>query len=134
MIKGYKLPAPTHMAVLSTIKDQRPSLRPMTMINQNDRLFFATGSKDAKAAQIDTNPYVECLVLQSNEHGNGYFRIAGKLHTVTDHTIKQAVADYAPFIYQYWDDVANEDFVLYELDVETCRYLKPGANLEEECR
>ncbi|MCK9557775.1 MAG: pyridoxamine 5'-phosphate oxidase family protein [Candidatus Cloacimonetes bacterium] len=130
MTSTIKLPAPTHMAVVSTIKNNRSSLRPMTMINQNGRLYFATGSQDAKVAQIKANPQVECLVLQSDARGNGYFRIAGNLEIITDLSVKKSVADFAPFIYQYWKDASDADYVLYELFVDSCRYLDPGANWE----
>jgi len=49
---------------------------------------------------------------------------------VQDQELRHEIAEFAPFIYNYWQDSSNPDFMLYEIKAEQWRYLKPGEDLE----
>lgn len=115
---------------VATVEAHRPRLRPMTLIHMKKRLFLATGSGDAKVRQLKDNPFVELLILQKSPQGNGYLRISGALRVIDELPLKKAVADYAEFIHDYWQDPADKDYMLYELLPDQWRYLKPGEELE----
>lgn len=100
---------------VASVECDQPRLRPMTLICMKQRLFLATGAKDSKVKQWQKNPKTECLLALKSEAGNGYLRIAGGLVVVQDLALKQMVADHAKFIYNYWQDPASPDYILYEL-------------------
>lgn len=120
----------TQAVSVASIENEQPRLRPMTLICKDERLFLATGSKDSKVSQWAQNPRLECLLPQKSGDFSGYLRISGTVQAVWDQELRQQVADFAPFIYNYWKDSANPDFVLYEILPVQWRYLKPGEDLE----
>jgi uncharacterized pyridoxamine 5'-phosphate oxidase family protein len=121
----------TQTVSVASVDESKPRLRLMTLICMNERLFLATGSGDNKTRQWALNPNLECLLPLSGDAGNGYLRIGGEARVVRDLALKQEVAETAKFIYNYWQDSANPDFILYEVLPREWRYLQPGADLEE---
>ena len=98
----------------------------MTLIVKGDRFFFATGSKDNKTSQLDSNCKAEfCLLLPANNN-TGYLRGSGKMSKVSDQNTRKEVADWAEFIYNYWREASDPDFVLFELNMQQIRYMEPG--------
>ncbi|MDD3283029.1 MAG: hypothetical protein PHY41_06105 [Candidatus Cloacimonetes bacterium] len=77
---------------------------------------------------------MECLLPLADSSGNGYLRISGKALEIRDIMLKKEVADAAKFIYDYWQDIADESFILYQLMPDEWRYLKPGEDIEEIVR
>lgn len=130
MFDHWQLFNKTQPVTVASIELEQPRLRPMTLICKDARLFLATGSKDSKVKQWQQNPHLECLLPLKNETNSGYLRISGIVQIVENQELRQTVADFAPFIYNYWEDSANPDFVLYEIIPEQWRYLEPGADLE----
>ncbi len=122
---------PTQMVLVATCEGMEPRLRPMTLIARERRLWLATGATDHKTAQIAANPNSEFCLLYQDAAGNGYLRGRGVLTPVEEIAVKRAVADFAPFIYAYWQDAADPDYRLFEFIPRQLRYLKPGDMLEE---
>jgi uncharacterized pyridoxamine 5'-phosphate oxidase family protein len=120
----------TQAVSVATVDGMKPMLRPMTLICFEQRLFLATGKKDAKVGQLAINPHVEIMLPLKDEGANGYLRIACVAKTVSAPPLKKQLADFAPFIYDYWQDPLDEDCVIYELLPEVWRLLKPGDDLE----
>lgn len=125
-IDVFSLLKPTQMVHLATVEGTEPRLRPMTLIVMERRLFFATGSTDAKTAQIAANPATEWCLLERGGDYTGTMRCRGTMTLVSDPSLKQQVADHARFIYDYWRDAADPDFVLFELQPAQFRYMAPG--------
>lgn len=120
---------PQQMVFVATSFNDQPYVRPMTLIYNKKRFFFATGSNDAKAAQIAVNPLVEiCLPLKVGKY-SGYVRARGKLLTITDKTVRQDIFDAAAFIGYYWQEPTDPGYVLYQMQWQEVDYLKPGDNL-----
>ena len=124
--KIFALLKPTQMVHLATIEGTEPRLRPMTLIVKDRRFYFATGATDAKTAQIAANPAVEFCLLERAEQYTGTLRCRGKLRLVASPAIRQEIADHAPFLYDYWKDPSDPDFVLFELIPTQYRYMAPG--------
>ncbi|MCB5260460.1 MAG: pyridoxamine 5'-phosphate oxidase family protein [Candidatus Cloacimonetes bacterium] len=133
-MKYWDLLQLTQAVSVATVDDSRPKVRPMTLITLKQRLFLATGKTDPKVRQLSKNPYMECLLPLADSSGNGYLRISGKALEIRDIMLKKEVADAAKFIYDYWQDIADESFILYQLMPDEWRYLKPGEDIEEIVR
>lgn len=120
----------TQMVSLATCEGDQPRLRPMTLIVKDGRFFFATGSRDDKTSQLDNNCKAEfCLLIPANNN-TGYLRGSGKMDKVADQNTRKDVADWAEFIYDYWKEATDPDFVLFELKMQQIRYMEPGDMLE----
>lgn len=129
-IDVFSMLKPTQIVHVATIEGNEPRLRPMTLIVMERRMFFATGSTDAKTSQIASNPAVEFCLLEKSEQYTGTLRCRGILVPAQDVSLKQQVADHAPFVYEYWQDAADPDFVLYEVNPAQFRYMAPGEMKE----
>jgi len=115
---------------LATCEGDQPRLRPMTLIVKDGRFYFATGSKDNKTRQLDGNSKAEfCLLLPSGQ-STGYIRGSGKMEKVQDQVVRKEVADWAEFIYNYWKEASDPDFILYELKLEQLKHMEPGEMVE----
>jgi len=111
---------------LATLEGDQPRLRPMTLIVKDGRFYFATGATDEKTRQLDNNCKAEfCLLIPSGKH-TGYLRGSGKMLKVQDQEARKEVADWAEFIYDYWKEASDPDFVLYELRLKQIRNMEPG--------
>lgn len=111
---------------LATVEGNQPRLRPMTLIVKDGRFYFATGSQDNKTKQLDGNSKAEFCLLLSSGQNTGYLRGCGKMQKVENLETKKDVADWAEFIYDYWKEASDPDFVLYELHLKQMRYMVPG--------
>ncbi len=121
---------PTQMVHLATCEGDQPRLRPMTLIVKDGVFYFATGSQDTKSGQLAANPKAEfCLVLRDATNA-GYLRGSGFLRRVEDAGRRKEVADHATFIYDYWEDAADPDFALFELELKQLRHMRPGDMFE----
>ncbi len=53
---------------LATLEDNKPKVRPVTLIYFDDRFFITTDTKSAKVKQIGKNSNAEfCLLLQEDD-------------------------------------------------------------------
>jgi general stress protein 26 len=120
------------MVHLATAEADQPRLRPMTMIWWENRFWFATGAQDRKAIQIKTNPKAEWCMIIPGEGCTGYLKGSGSLRGEADPAVRQAFADYAVFVYDYWKDANDPDFVLYEMQIEELKLMLPGAMTEQD--
>ncbi len=111
---------------LATVEGDQPRLRPMTLIVKEGRFYFATGSTDEKTRQIDGNNKAEFCLLLPSGNNTGYLRGSGQMKKVQSMPEKKEVADWAQFIYDYWKEASDPDFVLYELELRQIRYMEPG--------
>ncbi|MDD2597104.1 MAG: pyridoxamine 5'-phosphate oxidase family protein [Candidatus Cloacimonetes bacterium] len=120
------------MVHVGTVEGAYPKLRPMTMIYYAGGFWFATGSKDAKTAQLKDNPHAIWSLIIPGEGCTGYLKGEGMMREERDLTVRKAIADHAKFLYDYWQDAADPDFILYQMQISALRYMKPGAMYEED--
>ncbi|HNX38367.1 MAG TPA: pyridoxamine 5'-phosphate oxidase family protein [Candidatus Cloacimonadota bacterium] len=123
---------PKTMADIATLDGVQPRVRPMTLMWYKESFWLATGRSDAKTAQLESNPLVEAVAHLNAENSSGYIRISGRVQEITDFATKKDIADFSEFIYNYWEDPANPDYVLYRIIPHSIRLMEPGDMLETE--
>ena len=112
---------------LATAEADQPRVRPVTLLDLDEKFWIATGTRSAKARQIRRNPNVEFCLPLGNECGNGYIRIAGVASMVTDHDQRQRVGEQVPFISEYWSGVDDPEFCLIRITRVEVEYMPVGA-------
>jgi uncharacterized pyridoxamine 5'-phosphate oxidase family protein len=82
---------------LATQETDQPRVRPVTLVNFDQRFWILTGAKGAKTSQILENPKIEfCLLFNEGEY-NGYIRVAGSAKMIRDKEAKVKVAKHCDF-------------------------------------
>ena len=112
---------------LATAEADQPRVRPVSLLDLDQKFWIATGTRSAKARQIRRNPNVEFCLPLGGECGNGYIRIAGVASMVTDHDQRQRVGEQVPFITEYWSGVDDPEFCLIRITRVEVEYMPPGA-------
>ncbi|MCK4980353.1 MAG: pyridoxamine 5'-phosphate oxidase family protein [Candidatus Delongbacteria bacterium] len=119
----------TQTIYLSTFDGKYPRVRPVTLICNDDEFFIATGSEDAKVAQLrDRNEIEFCYSLKKDDTG-GYIRGAGATEFVTDNGTRKRVFDIIPFLKQFFKTAEDEGFCLIRVILKEIEYMKPGEHL-----
>lgn len=115
---------------LANCETTYPKVRPMTLIFKDDRFFFATGKSDNKTAQLEINPRAEFIYLIPKGESTGYLRGSGAMLAVDDLALRKEIADWAPFIYDYFHDPADPSYVLFEFIPDRLTLMQPGEMYE----
>jgi len=113
--------------MLATEEGEQPRVRPVTLISYDHKFWVATGTKDAKIAQIQENQHIEICLQFQVETGGGYVRVAGKGEIVTDHETKKKLAEHIDYFDKYWTDVDDPNFTLLLIVPSEVEYLPPGV-------
>ena len=114
---------------LATVEGDRPRVRPVTMGYYEDKFWILTGTKDAKTAQIRSNPNVELLLDLEDGENRGYVRFIGTATIVEDKETKNRIAPTFPFFTNYWETADDPNCTLIEAEVEWLEYMQPGEFL-----
>jgi general stress protein 26 len=113
---------------LATQESNQPRIRPVTLVNFNQRFWILTGTRSAKVKQIRENPKVEfCLLLNEGKH-HGYVRAAGFAETINDRETKVKVAASCDFFSRHWKNFDDPNYTLLELTLNEIEYLRPKEN------
>jgi general stress protein 26 len=119
---------PMQTVMLATCYNDQPHVRPMILIYEQERFFFATGTADAKAQQIAANPKVEMCLHFDTGQSSGYVRAAGYLETVTDPFVRNEIHSIADFIRTYFPEPDHEGFALYQMIWQRVEFMQPGQS------
>lgn len=114
---------------LATLEGDRPRVRPVTMGYYEDKFWILTGTKDAKTAQIKSNPNVELLLDLEDGKNRGYVRFIGTATIVEDKETKNRIAPAFPFFTNYWETADDPNCTLIETNIEQLEYMQPGEFL-----
>ncbi len=114
---------------LATSKNDKPAVRPVTLIYFEDEFFFATGKKDAKLDQIKTNNNIEFCYSISKEENSGYIRGFGIAMIIHDIPTKQKIMDNIDFIKIFWTKADDPTYTLLKIELKEIEYLKIGEIL-----
>ena len=117
---------PTQSVYLGTAEADQPRVRPVTLLNLDEKLWIATGTRSAKARQMMRNPNVEFCLPLSSECGQGYVRVSGVSSPVTDAEVRAQIATQTPFLKEYWSGPEDPDFSLFRITRVEVEYLAPG--------
>lgn len=117
----------SQVVFLGTAEGEQPRVRPVTLINFDQKFWIATGTRSAKARQIRRNPNVEfCLQLQEGD-STGYVRVAGVAQVVHDRETKQELAEQMDFFAAHWKGVDDPDYTLLRITRVEVEYMPPGG-------
>jgi uncharacterized pyridoxamine 5'-phosphate oxidase family protein len=107
---------PLNYVVLATVEDNKPKLRPVTIIRNNGSFYFATGADSNKVKQLNTNPSIEFILQLKDNHNNGYIRIEGLANK--EKTCETIIELYNKFEYlnKLWKAPDDPTLVVYKLD------------------
>jgi len=118
----------TQVVYLATSEGDQPRVRPVTLLDLDQRFWIATGSQSAKVKEIERNPNIEfCLPLR-DERGNGYIRVGGVASIVADIATKGTISRAIPFLQEHWTGPDDPDFCLLRVTRVDIEYLRPGAS------
>ena len=123
----WKRFAGSQVVFLGTAEGEQPRVRPVTLINFDQKFWIATGTRSAKARQIRRNPNVEfCLQLQEGDK-TGYVRVAGVAQVVHDRETKEELAEQMDFFAAHWKGVGDPDYTLLRISRVEVEYMPPGG-------
>jgi len=112
---------------VATVDGDQPRVRPLTMVQLDDKFWILTGTSDLKIKQLKVNPKVEaCMTIKKGDH-TGYVRFAGKVEMVTDKKIKKNIAGSVSYFSEYWKGFDDPNYTLLEMDFDMLEYMKPGV-------
>ena len=118
----------TQCVYLATAESDQPRVRPVTLLNIDEKFWIASSPRSTKVRQILRNPNVEFCLPLSAECGSGYIRIAGVASVVTDSDVKASIGGRIPFLDQYWSGIDDPNFCLIRITRVEVEYLRPGDN------
>jgi uncharacterized pyridoxamine 5'-phosphate oxidase family protein len=120
----WRLLRPMQSVYLATSEGDQPRVRPVTLLNIDQKFWIATGTRSAKARQMRRNPNVEfCLPLEGDD---GYLRVAGLAASVTDPETREAIGKQVPFLQKFWAGSDDPQFALFRITRVEVEYLRPG--------
>jgi general stress protein 26 len=117
---------PSQCVYLATVEGDQPRVRPVTLLNIEQKFWIATGSRSAKARQILRNPNVEFCLPLTESCGTGYLRVAGVATAETDPETQRRIGDQISFLREYWSGPEDPNVVLIRITRVEIEYLKPG--------
>jgi uncharacterized pyridoxamine 5'-phosphate oxidase family protein len=97
---------------LAIAEADQPRVRPVTLLDLDERFWISASPRSAKARQIRRNPNVEFCLPLHEECGNGYIRIGGVATIVTDPETRSAIGRKVPFLTEYWSGADDPSFCL----------------------
>lgn len=113
-------------AYLATAEADQPRVRPISLLDIDEKFWIATGTRSAKARQIMRNPNVEFCIPLSEECGMGYIRVGGVAGVVTDTETRAAIGAKIPFLNEHWSGSDDPSFCLIRVTRVEIEYLRPG--------
>jgi len=120
---------PEQVVYLATSCENQPYNRPVTLIYNKNRFYFATGSIDAKTEQLKLNPLLEICLPIKDEKYSGYVRFTGNAEAVSDSVVRKEIYDEASFLSYFWKESTDPSYVLYQMTWQKAEYMKPGEHL-----
>ena len=113
---------------LTTMDNEQPRVRPVSMLHFNKKLWVGTGTSSAKVRQLKNNNKAEfCLYIVQDEHNAGYIRGQCVVNIIEDKDTKQQLADQMPFFRQFWKGHDDPRYTLLQFDMKEIEFLKPGS-------
>jgi general stress protein 26 len=115
-------------AYLGTAEGDQPRVRPITLLNLEEKFWIATSPRSAKARQILRNPNVEFCYPLTSDCGNGYIRVSGIATMVRDAEVIERIGSQIPFLTDYWTGTQDPNFCLIRITRVEVEYLAPGES------
>ena len=117
----------TTVSFLATCEGGQPHVRPMMLIRRSGRLYFATGTRDAKVREATGNPRAEVCVMMGDEDTGGSVRLTGVLRVVYDEDVRADIYGCVGFAQSFWQEPGDPAFTLLEFRPGRLQYMQPGT-------
>jgi len=114
-------------AYLATAEGDQPRVRPITLLDIDEKFWIATSPRSGKARQIRRNPNVEFCVPLEDDKGNGYIRVSGVASMIQDKETLTNIGARIPFLAQHWSGIDDPDFCLLRITRVEVEYMAPGT-------
>jgi len=118
---------PGQCVYLATAEGDQPRVRPITLLDLEEKFWIATSPRSAKARQILRNPNVEFCFPLSADCGQGYIRISGIATVVRDVDVIERIGSQIPFLTEHWTGTQDPNFCLIRITRVEVEYLEPGG-------
>ena len=129
--EAWGLLKPMQMINLATWDGEFPRVRPVSLIFDQERFWFCTGSNDAKVSQMENHPVFEFSIMLEKGDSRGTLRCSGATKIIIDMETKSTMAGRIPFFSDYWETADDPTFCLVELLVEQVEFMPPGEMLSK---
>lgn len=116
-------------AFLATLSDSgAPQVRPVTLMIDGNRFYFATARSSRKAKQIAIDGRVEFVTTFCESGCSGYLRVQGVAREIRDLKLVERITMACHYpVLEYWKGTDDPDFFFFEVTPQRVEYMKPGA-------
>ncbi|WP_232057834.1 pyridoxamine 5'-phosphate oxidase family protein [Listeria sp. PSOL-1] len=110
---------------LSTSKNNKVSVRPVSPINHNFTIFIRTSELSAKVDQIKNNPHVAGVCDDFQFEGTA--KIIGKVDSTENRMLKKEYKTKYPDAFSTEDRFLTDEDIFIEIDISLLKVWKPDA-------
>jgi uncharacterized pyridoxamine 5'-phosphate oxidase family protein len=114
------------LVYFATVEEDKPRVRPVTLIEHQGQLFVITGSKDDKVTQIRKNSNVELVAPQRVGDAVAFIRMSAQAVIVDDPGERARVAGVVEWFGDYFENPSSPKYALVHIQPKTVLYKKPG--------
>lgn len=115
----------------ATVEEGQPRVRPMTLIQSDDKFYMITGARGGKDAyklkQLRVNPRFEYYHTLKGEKVDGFIRGMGDSWEVEDEDVRKKIYDMIPWAKSFFSTLDHPDYVLLELKHDGFSYRFPDS-------
>jgi uncharacterized pyridoxamine 5'-phosphate oxidase family protein len=115
------------VSYVATSDGGQPHVRPMTLIHVDGVFYYATGTTDAKVAQLIGNPKTEVCIHIGEGEEEGSIRMTGEMSFVHDEDVRAKIHGCVGFIQSFWEEPQDPGFTLLEFKPRTLQLMRPGT-------
>lgn len=118
--KLWEIVEESEIALLITLADGHPRVRPMTLIAYEEEggIWFATSKSSRKVEEIGKEPKVTVCFLDLE--GSAYAQLFGTAAVIDDRQVKEEFWDEE--WEEYWEGPEDPDYVLIHIQVQKAEY------------
>jgi general stress protein 26 len=98
----------------------------MTLINDDQGLFFATDAGTQKMAQLEENPHAEFLIQLKEGENNGYIRCECVAEVIHNRRLIARLFSENDFIGKLWKGPEDPALAIVRLKAKAYYLLEPG--------
>jgi len=114
---------------LATTDGDQPRVRPVTLINFDNKLWITTDTWSDKVKQIQDNPKVELSFTFTEENKDCCIRVTGLAKTIKDRHVKTKLAQHCEFFSKHWKNVDDPNYTLLEILPSEAKYVTPEKTI-----
>jgi uncharacterized pyridoxamine 5'-phosphate oxidase family protein len=114
------------LVYFATVEDDKPRVRPVTLIEDQGKLFVITRMKDDKVSQIRKNGNVEIVAPHRQGDAVVFIRMSARAFIEEDPAERARVAEAVEWFGDYFDTPSSPDYALVRIQPDVILYKKPG--------